>query len=223
MAKQGTPLTARQQEIWDMRLPVEEGGRGLGRVEIAAILGISVNVVSKALTVIRGKLGIKNADAKAKQEKSTEFKDPERFAAITDAVTEPEALVKLKDALKDAGIPGKSADAYIARLRRRYPGVLGASRALKTAEITDLLSTKIHMALTAMDEHVVQEASFRDLALGATAMIEKRQLLRGEPTQIISDADRKKLHELMPELMKEAGRRGITIDGQVTEKTVSPA
>jgi hypothetical protein len=51
-------------------------------------------------------------------------------------------------------------------------------------------------------------------------MIEKRQLLRGEPTQIISDAERKKLHELLPLAIAEAQRRGLTLDGQVTERII---
>lgn len=40
-----------------------------------------------------------------------------------------------------------------------------------------------------------------------------RQLLRGEPTQIVSIDDRKTLNELVPALVKAAQRRGIIIDG----------
>jgi hypothetical protein len=49
--------------------------------------------------------------------------------------------------------------------------------------------------------------------LGLGVMIEKRNLLRGEPTAIISDHERKKLHELLPALLEEAKRRGaVTLD-----------
>ena len=65
------------------------------------------------------------------------------------------------------------------------------------------------------------EASARDLMLGMSALVEKRQLLRGEPTQIISDLERKRLTELLPLLSFEMQRRGITYDGQVTQKVVS--
>jgi hypothetical protein len=55
-------------------------------------------------------------------------------------------------------------------------------RSLKSGEIVDALNHKIDLALRYMDDKTMSEASFRDLALGTTAMIEKRQLLRGEPT-----------------------------------------
>ena len=81
---------------------------------------------------------------------------------------------------------------------------------------------KLHMIRHYMDDKTMAEASARDLGLIAGVLIEKRQLLRGEPTQIISDHERRKIHELMPELVAEAKRRGLTVDGQVLEKTVSP-
>ena len=69
------------------------------------------------------------------------------------------------------------------------------------------------------DDKVMAEASARDIMLGIGVMIEKRNLLRGEPTAIISDHERKKLHELLPALIAESKRRGITVEGTVTTKT----
>ena len=101
----------------------------------------------------------------------------------------------------------------IKRIRTKFYNAVAEVKNLKTNEILDLLGKKIHLALQHIDDKVIAEASFRDLALGTTAMIEKRQLLRGEPTQIISDTDRKKLHELMPILINESRRRTLTLEG----------
>lgn len=226
VARDKSKFTEKQQRIWDMTRPVSEGGEGKTRKEAAAILGISAPVVSKTLQACYRKKGIKHAKGEASVTNAVEQKDPQKAAAIIDAATTPDAefkLGKVREAFREAGLPVGTAEALIKRLRVKYYGAVTAVRNLKTQEILDLLGQKIHLALQYMDDKVMSEANFRDLALGTTAMIEKRQLLRGEPTQIISDAERAKLHELVPLLIQEAQRRGLTVDGQVTEKTVEPA
>lgn len=217
MALLGMKLTAKQQRIHTMRLPPYEGGEGKTRPQIAAELGISEPVVSKTITAINKKLGVKVAPGN----KPVEIANPEKAAAILDAGTEP--LLKVSEAMIAAGLPEKVRDSLLRRLKSKYYGVVTEVRNLKTQEILDMLGKNIHRALTYMDDKVMAEASFRDLALGTTAMIEKRALLRGEPTQIVSDHERKKLHELLPALIAEGQRRGITLEGTVMEKTVSPA
>jgi hypothetical protein len=124
------------------------------------------------------------------------------------------------------GVPGlRAAGGRIRRAPAAHPAEVfrrgRGDRSLKSGEIVDALNHKIDLALRYMDDKTMSEASFRDLALGTAAMIEKRQLLRGEPTAIISDAERAKLHELLPLAIAEAQRRGLTIEGQVTEKTLN--
>lgn len=215
MALLGMKLTQHQQVLWDMKL------EGKTRPQIAADLGISVPVVSKTISMIYKKLGIvkKPGDQGLT---GIETRNPEVAAAVIDAATEPEALLRISEAMKQAGLPEKVGAALIRRLKVKYFGAVTEIRNLKTQEILDMLGKKIHLALTYMDDKVMAEASFRDLALGSTAMIEKRALLRGEPTQIVSDHERKKLHELMPLLLAEAQRRGVVIAGTVAEKTIEP-
>ena len=43
-------------------------------------------------------------------------------------------------------------------------------------------------------------------------LIEKKQLLAGLPTSILSIEDRRSINQMLPLLLKEANRRGITID-----------
>jgi DNA-binding CsgD family transcriptional regulator len=216
-------LTAKQQQVYDLTRPVSEGGQGKTRAEAAAILGISAPVVSKTLQACYKKLGLKRVRGEMQ---TTEVKRPEVVAAVMDCATNPDVelkLGKLREAYREAGLPIGAAEALIKRLRVKFFGAITATRNLKTQEILDLLGQKIHLALQYMDDKVMGEASFRDLALGTTAMIEKRQLLRGEPTQIISDAERAKLHELLPMAIAEAKRRGLTVEGEVVGRTVEPA
>jgi len=217
----GKPLTAKQQTIYDLSRPFSEGGQGKKRIEVAAIMGISVPVVSKTLAVVYRKLGF--AKRPGSRYRLTEVEKPEKAAAIIDAITEPEALVKLKQAYKECGLPEGVSSRLLSRLRTKYFGAITQTRNLKASEIAQLFSEKIDLAARYMDDKTAGEASFRDLALAATAMAEKRQLMRGEPTQIISDHERAKLHELVPLLIQEAQRRGLTVEGQVLEKVSGPA
>lgn len=207
-------LTEKQKVIWEMKLA------GKKRAEIASALGISEPLVSKTLQTVRKKLGI----VKQPGGQGLEETNPERFAAVLDAATEPEAkLASIRAMFKEFGLPVAASEAVLRRIRQKYFGAVEATRSLKSAEIVDALNNKIDLALRYMDDKTMAEASFRDLALGTSAMIEKRQLLRGEPTQIVSDAERAKLHELAPALMAEMRRRGLTVEGVVTEKVVEPS
>lgn len=220
MPEKGQPLAPRQQEVWDMKRPISEGGQGKANPEIAAALGISVNVVAKYLTTVYKKLGIRGNE-KAAKDRSLEHKDPEKTAAAIVAVTDP-AYDKIKEAYAAAGIPAVG-EAIIKRLRVKYSGLITETKNLQRKELSEMLGKRIHLALSYMDDKVMSEASFRDLALGTSAMVEKKNLVDGQPTQIISSHERAKLNELAPALLKEIQRRGLTLEGQVTEKTVEPA
>jgi len=215
-AGQVRQLTEKQQAVYDLKMA------GKKRPEIASALGISEPVVSKTLQACYRKLGIAKKDRPLTG--TIELRDPERLAATVDAATEPEAkLESIRKVFRDYGLPLAASEALLRRIRQKYFGVVEATRSLKSGEIVDALNHKIDLALRYMDDKTMSEASFRDLALGTAAMIEKRQLLRGEPTSIVSDAERAKLHELLPLAIAEAKRRGLTVEGQVLEKSVEPA
>lgn len=205
----GVALTLKQQAVYDMKVA------GKTRAEIAHILGISQPVVSKTLQACYKKLGLKKRD-RPEPNRGAEHTNPEFAAAVLDAGTEP--LQKIRDACEAAGLPPVASMALLRRMRIKFAGLTQELRALKTNEILDLLDKKIHLGLHYLDDVAFAGASGRDIMLGLGVMIEKRQLLRGEPTQIISDHERKKLHELMPALIAEAQRRGaVTVDGKTGE------
>lgn len=216
-------MTARQQAMWDMK----EAGRSTA--EIAAALEISPNNVAKTLTIIRGKLGIKNGREAAAAAQTTEAKHPDLAAAAIEAAADPaastitEAINRVNEELKAAGVPGKVSAALVRRMTVKFANAVSTTRELRTNDILEILGNRIDLAASYLDDKVMAEASARDLMLGIGVLIEKRNLLRGEPTAIISDHDRKKVHELLPMLMAEARRRSVTVDGEVTSVTVSPA
>ena len=204
-------LTLRQREFWELN----EAGKT--DAEIAAALEVTLNVVRNTLVDCRRKLGVPGVPGRP-----LEHTKPERAAAVLDAITEPDPYIGIKEAFLAAGLPQPVSHALIRRLRVKYNGAVVAVRNLKTAEILDLLGRRIHLGLEYLDDKVFAEASARDIMLGVAAMVEKRNLLRGEPTAIVSDPERRKLAELVPLLLAEARRRGVTVEGVVTEKRVEP-
>lgn len=210
----GKPLTVKQQAVWDLKQA------GKTYKQIAAEMGISWPVVGKTLKAVYKKLGL-TKPAGQTVTGGSEYKTPEKFAAVMDAATDP--LNKLSDALRDAGVPPGAATAILKRIRVKFYGAMTEVRNLKKLELDEMLGKKIHLLLSYIDDKVAAEASARDLSMGVAQLIEKQQLIRGEPTQIVSDHERKKLHELLPLAIAEARRRGLVVDGQVTGRSLEPA
>lgn len=209
------PLTAKQQAVYDLKL------EGKTMKEIAAIRGISAPVVNKTLVVAYKKLGLSKKQ-RPPQAKGAEIRNPELAAAALEAASDPwsesrrKAIERVNSQLKELGIPDKVSEALVKRLKVKYAGAVYAAKELRTAEILEMLGRKIDLCAFYLDDKVLSEASARDIMLGMTALVEKRNLLRGEATVIVSDLERKKLHEMMPLLIAEGQRRGITIEGTAT-------
>ncbi len=69
----------------------------------------------------------------------------------------------------------------------------------------------------------LEKATAPQLMLAFAIATDKRQILKGEPTQILSIDDRKSMRELMPAMLMEAQRRGLTIDMTATEVDMGEA
>lgn len=201
-------LTQKQQAIWDLKQ------EGKSHKDMEAILGVSVNVIKKQIAVIHKKKGIVGNPARG-----VEDKNPELAAVAFEVAAHPlgnmkERIQEFNDHLQAAGVPDRVSVAVVKRLMVKYAGPVAEFRELRTSEISTMLSKKLDMAAFYLDDKVMSEASARDIMLGMGVLIEKRNLLRGEPTAIISDLERKKLNELLPALISEAQRRGITLNGE---------
>lgn len=211
-------LTEKQKRIWDLKQS------GKSRPQIAAELGISEPVVSKQIAVCRKKLGIK-VDPSRDSYKAIENSDPERAAAYIAAITNPlnEDFGDIRREMEKSGFSERVREDTIRRLKIMHSQPLTEIKNLRRGDLSDLIGKKIHLGLACLDDKKMMDASARDLMLGVSALIEKKQLLDGQPTQIISDHERKKLNELAPLLVEEVKRRGITVEGTVVSKEVTPA
>lgn len=143
---------------------------------------------------------------------STENTNPDAVATVFDGATEP--WVDTFTAIaEDAGLNPKVTSAIVKRLSRDHPGLLTYVRDLKTKHFVSAIEHRLAEALDALTPEKMHEASARDLAVVVSILVEKRQLLRGEPTQILSIEERQHMAEILPLLLKEAERRGMTVEG----------
>lgn len=215
-------LTGRQQAAYDMRHPTDGSVRKTFK-EIAFAMGVSITTAQECYRVARQKMegvvsdaataGVENGAALRAENKMA----PEKAAQLIDSMTDP--FKRLVEAGRECGMKETVILALAKRMRTRYLGVTEQMRAIKTHDMIQKIDERIGHALNYVDDYVMADAGFRDLSMGIGILIEKRQLLKGEPTQIISIEERKRLDELLPMLVKEALRRGITIDGKA-EKIV---
>jgi len=144
-------------------------------------------------------------------ERRLENSNPEAAAEIAERVAEEPWLVISEMAYK-LGLAPQTVQALIDRLKTRYQPVVAEIRKVTTKDLLGLMDERMRMALEYMTDGKMAEAGIKDLAIMFGILTEKRALLRGEPTQIIGTKERQNLTDLLPELLKEAQRRGMTVD-----------
>jgi hypothetical protein len=141
---------------------------------------------------------------------------------MTSPSSEEEALVTALDACADpykslatvaaeAGIPESAIKRLVDRIKSKFQPVISEMKTVQTSELTRMLDDRAYRALSYLDDFALSAASAKDLAIVAGIMLEKRQLLRGEPTHILSQTERASMNELGQMLMKELSRRKIDV------------
>lgn len=123
-------------------------------------------------------------------------------------------MVAFKDAAIACGVNPQIIDALMQRLSLS----INNNKSYSLKETMEQIDSKIAMALDCMDDFTFANASLKELGIYFGIMVDKGQLLRGQPTQILSIEERKNINELMPYLIQEAKRRGITIDMEPIEE-----
>ena len=132
-------------------------------------------------------------------------------------------LATLETKAAEAGIPQHAIKRLLERLKARYSDFNGELRRVTTGELVRLLEDRAWRALEYLDDFALADAKAVDLAKIAGIMLEKRQLLRGEPTTILSFEERKQLNELGPILLKQLTARGMMLEAHdPTEPTERP-
>jgi len=151
--------------------------------------------------------------AHAAGSKSVENRDPETAADVV--MTDPShesGIKRFMEAAAACGMPKAMALSLKKRMETRYLPASESLRTVNTGTLIQYLDDRALKALEYMDDAVFAEAPLRDLAVTMGILIEKRQLLRGEPTQILSVEERSSLDDLIPMIVDEAQRRGMAID-----------
>lgn len=121
-----------------------------------------------------------------------------------------------------AGVPGRAAQA----LGRRIQGNLGVvsqeMRSMTLAERVTDITAKADWVASHIDPVSIAGMNAKDIALTWKLLIDGAQLLGGKPTAIVDFNVRRRLEVLMPEMLAEARRRGIVLEGQSTRLPETP-
>jgi len=212
------PVTKKQQVAIDKRRKIYDlRKQGYSWDEVAAAMGLAADTVE---TYYRQ--GVKRGEFEAFELPGAGHKldqrDPESVAAfIAEAaviVDDDSRFAKLREACKEAGMKPTLIASLIKRLKTTYAGVVNEARNLSIDEMKDALEKKLSLVFDHIDPYSVAQASLKDLSIAANIFIEKHQLLSQKPTHIIDFNSRQQLHVLMPAMLAEAKRRGITLEGE---------
>ena len=136
-------------------------------------------------------------------------------------------LVSIKEFASERGLDAETTTALIEHVQAGYTPVRqrGQLRELKPQELLAIIEDRIMAALEFINDEAFLQAKPKDRAIMLAILLDKRQLLRGEPTQVLAIEDRTKLSSLAGLLLQEAKRRGFSVDAtgpiiDVTPETV---
>ncbi len=121
-------------------------------------------------------------------------------------------ITNFNRAARESGLNPNLANKIKKKLDRELLPVKLAVQEVKTSQLLGLTADRAWRILDSISQKDIDDAKLRDKAVAAAILLEKRQLLSGEPTHLIGVQDRRHLGDLTKALMLEAQRRGITID-----------
>lgn len=122
-----------------------------------------------------------------------------------------EMLLVVEQMLDDLDLSSGERNAFMRRLGKRAK-IPKVPEKITTSWLIEQVEQKSALALSYLDEFTLMRSNARDLAGVINVLLEKRQLLKGEPTAIIDNNERRAMHEVLPYLMKVMKDRGITVD-----------
>ena len=123
-----------------------------------------------------------------------------------------------------AGVPSRIAGELARRVQANYEGLNAPVKPMSDKEFADATRLVAQKMLSHMDETTMMTTSMKDLVIAFGVMVDKAQLLGGKPTSIVDFNLKQKIEVMMPKMLAEARRRGITIEGEATHvKDASPA
>lgn len=120
---------------------------------------------------------------------------------------------------RDNGMPKRMVEGIRRRILARQGLSTEGVAALTDRALVATLREKLALTLQYIDPFGLAGAPVKDIEAVVDGLIKNIQLLEGKPTSITSHEDRRQMNELLPLLIREAQRRGVTIDG-VAERLV---
>lgn len=115
------------------------------------------------------------------------------------------------------GFSVEAVNEFLKVMRRENVGVGTAVKVLGHNEMIAALDEKLSLALHHLDADRFKAANIQQIAIVFGILAEKRELLKGKPTQIFSFEERRSMRDLLPNALREAQRRGLVVDATYTE------
>ena len=119
----------------------------------------------------------------------------------------PEDLDRFKAAGIACGYDANTMDRLAARCQGRPLSARGRVR-LDDVELLATIDDRLERVLDYLDDHALSKMDGRNLMVAAGILIDKRQILRGEPTAITQFQDFRKLDDYLKQAAEELRRRG---------------
>ena len=116
---------------------------------------------------------------------------------------------------KAAGIACGYDSSTMERLAARCQGKPLSAKArvrLDDVELLAVIDDRLTQVLEYLDHHALSKMDGRNLMVAAGILIDKRQLLSGQPTAITKFEDMRKLDDFLEDVAKELKRRGELVD-----------
>lgn len=123
---------------------------------------------------------------------------------------------KFVEMAASAGIPPRVAAALARRVEANFGPVRSEIKKLTLAEQVTATTAAAQLVLAHIDEVSIAGMNAKDLAIAYGVLVDKALVLGGKPNVIVDFNIRAKLEVLMPQVLAEAKRRGITVDGTAT-------
>lgn len=207
-------VSAKQQASYDLRAQGktwEEIGQTLGIVPQTARDRCQA-AIKNGLQPILGRLWARAPAPNAGE--------PTRVTRLKDGagMFEDNRFDRLKfiEMAASAGIPPRVASALAMRVEANFGPVKSEIKKLTLAEQVTATTAAAQLVLSHIDEVSIAGMDAKNLAIAYGVLVDKALILGGKPNVIIDFNVRQRIEILMPQMLAEARRRGITVDGTAT-------
>jgi len=159
--------------------------KGLSMVKAALSLGLSSSAASSRMKTAKRRVGIEGIEAE---------------------------YPALRGVFRGSQVNKGSGEALAFRAKAQAQG--RDITLIKPDQILDTSLDKLCLSLSYLDAHQLSTAKASELMSIIKGLFDISQVLQGKPTSISAGANLKALDALLPAVMREAARRGVTVDAK---------